>query len=450
MKELIWDIDESNEKLHFLSVIEKSKELIYLNSISEEFRLETKNKLLSCIEECSVKNIDNNILIEEILNIFSDEILLDNLSDKDKAKLYVSLWDNYFSLWDIDLALDNYKKSFELWNIEIFKQILFVSIYQHVSIYNWDVDLISDIEMSVILESINLNKWNINYLNELEADLEEFFVWWIDYVQKSTTLFSYIYNLEVSEEISLRYISKANWLSKDLLKKDIDELKFKLTNAYNELISMVEVPDLFEIARDNMIKRLSWDEVDYMEYSSYFKEFISTWFDLSEVYFNLWESDKWFAITNFLLWVWFTNLWDSWKWYIVETLKEVIEDDIKMNLKNKIDHDKLNYLLFKNINNWIPSFDTMVDLWDVFVLLWYHVNALNCYLAATEWMSNAINKIENLLEDLLLKKDFSNISLDETKVNPEMIISLLIEKINNGKTLNRKDIDDLYYVCRVN
>jgi len=54
-----------------------------------------------------------------------------------------------------------------------------------------------------------------------------------------------------------------------------------------------------------------------------------------------------------------------------------------------------------------------------------------------------------LLEDLLLQKDFSNIILEKTKVNPEIIISLLIEKINNGKVLSKKDIDYLFYVCKV-
>ena len=449
MKDKIEHIDKSIDSWYYLSAIEQSKEWIRSNSVTDEYRLEMKKKLLNCIEECSWVDFDNSDTVREILNIFNDNKLLKNLSNQDKAVLYSSLWNNYFSLWNFEMSIDAYYKAFELWNNKIIIKNVFIKILNHFSEKWLEVNLISDQVFSLIMKEIIDKKDEIYYFKTLENDLEELFVWWNNYIENPMYVWEYIYNLELSEYLWNINLSSLyfNWYIEEYNTQK-NQFAERLSNWYMDLIEDTNWLDEVVILRENMIKRFSWENIDFEEFSSYLREFISLWFDMIDVFFKLWDSDKWFAVLNFLLELWFTNLSYYNMQFLVDKLKQLVWfwEGYNESVIESVDYEKFNYILSKNLNIWVPLFKWMIDVWDIFLHIWDEVSSFRSYLSASAETGIYIEKIKELLEITLLEKDFSDTALLEGKNSPEMILTFLIKKIEDGLELKEKDLEDVIYV----
>jgi len=447
MKDKIEHIDKSIDTWYYLSAIEQSKEWIKSNAVTEEYRLEMKKKLLSCIEECSWVDFDNSITVKEILNILSDSKLVENLSKQDKAILYFSLWNNYFSLWNFDMSIEAYYKAFELWNNKVIIKGVFTKILNHFSEKWLDVNLVNDQVFSLIMKDIIEKKDEIYYFKTLENDLEELFVWWNNYIENPKYVWEYVYNLELSEylwNINLESLY-FNWHIEEYNTQK-NQFAERLSNWYMDLIEDTNWLDEVILLRENMIKRFSWENIDFEEFSSYLREFISLWFDMIEVFFKSWDTDKWFAVLNFLLELWFTNLSYYNMQFLVDKLKELAWFWENEPVIKSVDYEKFNYILSKNLNIGVPLFKWMIEVWDIFLHIWDGVSSFRSYLSASAETGIYIEKIKELLEITLLEKDFSDTVLLEGKNSPEMILTFLIKKIEDGLELKEKDLEDAIYV----
>lgn len=444
MNDKINHIEESEEKWYFFSAIKQSKELISSPFISKEYRLLTKEKLLSCIDICSKDNFDNILTINEILDIISDEVLFDHLSDKDKSMIYCSLWDNYFLLWDMELSLNSYREAFKYWNTEIYKKIIYMDIFMKLSYKNKDFINKLDITFSSIINSLRDNKEDIIFWNELEVDLGEFFVWWFDFINNPNSLQDYIYNLEVTEIKWVTELQLFDYNKREDFNILLNKIETILAEKYIEIAEEINHMEYIYIAFWNMVKRFWWEDIEYLEYWKQLKEFLFTWFQMINMYLNIWKEDEWLDILEFIVVNWFTNLSYANKDFLVKKVEELIKD-----YWNTLDDDRLNNILLNIVNNKILSNESMITIWNIFLSIWKFWNAYSFYYYAIKWDIDVQWRFKELLEAIVFEKNFWDISKDEDESHPKIIISILLKKINDWKKLNINDLDKIRNICNI-
>ena len=447
------DIDNIyNQEKYTLDLIKKSKEAIKLDISTDKLKSEMTDKLLSCFEISNKSNTDNLKIINEILLVFNDEKLIAHLSDEDLLKIHLSLWDNYFEVWNIEEALNSYKEAYKLWDLYIIKEIIYLTIYLDIA---WkDAQTLKDYTFSNIINTIERDKNDHTFLKQLESDLEWFFVWGLDYIKDADTKWSYIYNLEVNEEKfnrSLFYLEQN--LSNDDYIKIINERKDYYTNMYlglwnwfseanNQECFLEENLETIDEAREWMSIRMQWIDVEYLKYWKYLKDFIETGFQIIDTYMRNNDNEKVWSMLSFITSIWFENLWYTHKEFILNQLYIIVNKDIPDEYKIII-----NKVLYDNVLSSELSYNSIILVWDILLKLNDYKQASVFYVSVLWEFPNTILKIKELLEYILMNSDFDISTNNNQRMNPELIISLLIEKIDNRVIFKKSDYDNLGYVC---
>ena len=433
-------INNSNESddIFYKSEIDKSKLILWLKVITEKYRDEVKDRILTCIDICTDDNFDINKTIDEIMVLLSDELILENMSDLDVWKLYESLWENYFLMWEFNKALENYYRSFEKWNTSIFEKIISIKVFLKLP-YKKQSELDSgDFDFSNILSELNENQKKYDFWDEMKVDLEEFLEWWFDFIDVPDTLQAYIYNLEVTEEKWLTKLQGMEYVSELEYKKAINRLLEAMYKMYMQIAEAIEHADYVYLSMWNMVKRLEWEDIDYLEHWKELRKFIDVWFDFLKIYQKEWK-DNFYDVLEFIFKNWFRNLWDSQKIYIANKFS----DFLKWN--DNLDYDKINSILLNVTFESSMWYTTMIEMWDIFRKIWKYWNSFSFYITARERGLYVDDRLAKLVEDILLNKEFKWTSW----INVEFILADVIDKINRDNLLNFKDIENIKYACNV-
>lgn len=283
------------------------------------------------------------------------------------------------------------------------------------------------------------------------------FLFW-DYFppEDENNIISEIYNLEAYEYLSIKSLSKQNLFT-------IEELNLIYYNIGQELEKWYDdlgedfYPELVKIPKDNMLKRASWIEVPCLYYWEHTKEFISFWFDIIETYLksnNHEDIEKSLFIINFLTKYWFKNLDLGKMSYLLSLL---------INLVNSFENLPDSYMwnlytiISANLTSWeaIPN-SSFILMWNISLSLWLYDWAYQAFVGAHNSWFKIRQNIKELLEDMLLNKEFTkanelelrfwkyspwnNVSeVKKEEMDPEMLISFLLEKINKWRELKVQD-----------
>ena len=149
LREIINNTDIDDE-LFYSDEVEKSKLILDLRIITERYRNEVKDRILTCIEICSTDTFDNKKTINEILLLLTDEVIIENMDSVDIASLYQNLWENYFLMWEFEETLKCYKKSFSLWNKKIYEKLI--------KFLNSESEYVQWVELTDLISSVNKKK----------------------------------------------------------------------------------------------------------------------------------------------------------------------------------------------------------------------------------------------------------------------------------------------------
>ncbi len=442
MKNKLEHIDESKNKWYYLSAIEQSKNMIMSNVVTSEFRDLMKDKLLSCIDICSRDNFDNSLTVNEILDILSDELLSNHLLDKDKSIIYSNLWDNYFLLWDMEKSLESYNQSYNYWNTGILKEIIYMNIFLNLPSKNinegWNI-IFSD-----IINDLDENKDDLDFWNQIEADLWEFFVGWFDFINNPNCLQDYVYNLELTEIKWISELQSLNFDKEENFIKNKNEIEKILSEQYLKIAEEVNHLEYIYSAFWNMVNRMGWENIDYLEYWRQLKDFLQTWFDMIDTYFEKWEDEKWLELLEFIVVNWFDNLSSINKDFLIDKFEKLIIKHL-----DKLDDYRVNNVLLKWVNNKIISYDSMLIIWDIFLKIWRYWNAYSFYYFALASDLDLNSKFIELLNTIVFNNNFSDNNDNNDETHPEIILSLLIDKVNNWLKLNKVDLIKIKNICNM-
>ena len=432
-------INNTNEKdeLFYSNEVEKSKLILDLRVITERYRNEVKDRILTCIEICSTDTFDNEKTINEILLLLTDEVIIKNMDSIDIASLYQNLWENYFLMWEFEEVLKCYNKSFSLWNKKIYEKIISINIFLTLP-YKEQKDLDKgDVSFSKIFTDIEEDKDNYDFWEEMQADLEEFFEWGLDFIDDAETLQSHIYNLEIMEEKWTTELQTLNYTNKVVYNRAIEKLEKVLYDSYMKIAKGSNHNDYVYLSMWNMVQRLKWEDIDYLEHWRELRKFVAVWYEFLEVFYRNWNNDDLYKVLEFIVWNSFNNLWDSQKMYIIKNLKTFIKN------KNDLDFDILNKILLNATYAWSMWYTTMMEMWDIFLEIGKYGNSFSFYYAAKDRWFDLNDRLSNLLKTMLLNKDFSW----DSSFNSEFILSELIQKIEENKDFTFKDMEKIKHLC---
>jgi len=410
-----------------------------LGVITKKYNEYISNRVLDCIEKCKDDNLNIHKTIDEISLLLSDDIIIRNLKDNDSSLLYNLLWENYFLLWDFDKAIENYYKSFHLWNTKVYERLISLKIFFKLP-YKTKKELDSwDIEFSEILNELDKNQNEYYFGDQMKADLVEFFEWWADFIEKPNTLQWYMYNVEVMEEKWTIELQSLEYVDNQEIGKLIENFKWNLYDSYMEIANAIDEKDYVYLSIENMVKRLNWWDIDYLEYGKELRGFIDVWFEVLEIYNNIWKEEDIYILLDFIIWNWFKNLWNMQKTYIIKKTKSYLENLDSLN------EDTINKILLKATYEWSMLYDTMILMWDIFLNIWKYWNSFSFYMTARESWLDVEDKLAELLKTIISNKNFP----EDHLTNVEFILSDLIEKSTNNEKFINKDIENIKYLCNL-
>ena len=390
------------------SLIDEIKGNLHLNVVTEGSKIDYRDKLLDSIDSCSDEKSNNIFTIEEINKIVNDDKLFWWLNDEQKARLYWSLWDNFYSLWDIEKTYKYFNKSLLLWNKDI------STIFIVIKIFN---DFIDDVPLHYespkivdFLKYIDDLSDDIKELKSVKSDIIEIFFWEAIYIEKPESINDNIYNVELfwKSRISELQLNADNLNEKDLL-IEFNKSKEIINEKYKELIDkFTDESDIIMIqySWQNYKLRLSWQTTRYLEYWKFKDLFIESGFEIIETYFNNWEYDKSMNYLSFLVHLWYTKLTNQQAALV---------------------------------------WDIYYDKWDYSVAYReYYINILNIKLRK--------EKISKLVEGLIfIEFDSENMDKKYMKLFEWKNVFLwgILYKLNNDEDLNREEYEQIAIYCAI-
>ncbi len=458
MVDRIAHIDKSIEKWYYPAAINQIKHSILYENITKDTIEELNIKLLSCLES---ENFDSHKKIKEIQKIINNTDFCNKLNNDHKSKLYISLWDNLFDLWEMSDALIAYQERANLWDKDALKVVIYMSIYMYFSLKKDNVSVQDTI--SHLIEEIEKQENLMKCIPNIKNDLLRFFYSEIVVENPGDNLMMHLYNLEAREIVTRQQFSI---LSSTLWKEEFENrasfLVLELEDEYDILFSEYSDKNIL-IAKENMKSRMMWKQINFSEFWAYIKEFILIWLGLADKYAllnNKIDTEKSLFIIDFLISYGIKNLNFQERSYLIHYFHEFI---LKNEHLNDSYLDWIKKILFKNIDWEVMTANDLVLLWDIFLKLWEYGNVIKNYLLLINMGFDLSSKIKILLEDILLNKEFfkpsefeSNFWILEwrkmfdfkrTKMEPELAISLLLEKIELWKALTEEDYENIEELC---
>lgn len=443
-------IDESIEKKEYSQAIKQIKTNLCFLEITEKSLKSLNTKLLKCLD---LANFAIDEEISEIENIINEEIIFEKLSFEQKSDLYIALWNNFLKIWNFEEALINYNIWFFLWNKDIFKDIVFLNIFLSIKTDPNNIQIKAI--LSDIISSLDENKQTLEYASILENEIL-IFIFWEDFLPEDEgNVISEIYKLEAYEVSVIKRLVSQNKFSLEELNFIYYNLGQALENWYEDLWEDFS-PELVEIPKENMIKRASWIDATYLYYWEYIKEFISFWFDIIEIYLksdNNEDIEKSLFIIIFLTKYWFENLDLDKKEYLINLLINFLENNKNLSdlyINNLFNIIQVNFASWANL-----PYISFILMWEISLRIGYYNWSYQSFLEAKKAWFNIIPNIKNLLETMLFYKEFyhdndfdlkfwkikgrSILEVRKEEMDQEIIISILLEKINKWIVLNIQD-----------
>lgn len=452
-------IDESIEHWAYPLALKQIKKTIHFAPTTEESLKKLNDKLLKCLD---LANFSFHKKIREIENIIDDKSIYDNLNSEQKALLYINLWDNFFELWEMEDSLLSYYNRLSLWNKQVLKQVIYMSIYLHLSDRK-DEHSRQD-AISHIIEDLEKNEDLLACVANIKSDILRFFYWDMVLSQAKDNLHVELYNLEALEITMSR---EAEILTENMdtieMQKKYYSILDELDEKYEALYSKYNQEVILQ-AKENMIKRFHWNFVKYVEYWNYVNEFMALWFGMNNVYLksnNPYDLEKSISMMNFLSDYGLKNLDLSEKsnfiyfFHKILTEKEDLEDYYLDSIKK---------ILYKNFVGLPLYWTDIVLLSDLFLLVWDYESCFNNIKVWILAWIDLTDNIKELLNNILLNKDFYHLSdfeLQYSEFNwkipveykkmqsdPEICIPLLLEKLELWKKLNEEDYNNIESLCK--
>lgn len=444
-------IDETISRWEYPIALKQIKKSLHFSETTDELLEYLNTKLLECLD---LANFGIHKEISEIVNIIEDEMIFENLNSEQKANLYVALWDNFLKLWNIEDAFWSYNIRFELWNKDVFKEIIFLKIFSLAQLKPKNIE--EWLDLSDIVYNIEIKEDSVEYAEILRSEILNFIFWETVYPEDENNIVSQIYKLEAYEFLALKDIVSQNKFTL----KELNLIYYQIGQELEKWYANLEQdfsPELIEIPKQNMLKRASWIDTACLYLWEFTKEFISFWFDIIEVYLksaNYEDKEKTLFIIDFLTKYWFKNLLLAQMSYLFDLIDNVVIS--KENLPDSYIY-KLFNILSSNLASWesvpIKSFILMRKIRLILEEYNWVFRALNW--ARYSWI-DVTDKMKSLLESMLLDKEFNSIDESELRfgkylgwtnvievkkqeMDPEILISLILEKINKWQALTEDD-----------